>query len=69
MAMLGDSSKPGTDLQFQVSCVLLLVGIMVISTILGSLSSMLHSLDSMKNAKAEQLDAINGYLAFRKVDD
>ena len=30
---------------------------------------MLNSLDTMNNAKMEQMDAINGYLAFRKVDN
>ena len=38
---------------------------MVFSTILGALASMLHSMDTMNNAQADQLNAIQGYLAFR----
>jgi hypothetical protein len=51
LAMLGDNAKPGTNTQFLVASVFLIVGIGVFSTIIGSLSIMLTSMDAMNNAK------------------
>jgi len=66
--MLGNDAKPKSDAQFGLGSAMLLVGIGVFSSIVGSLSSVLTSLDAMNNARGEQLNSINGYLSFRKVD-
>lgn len=68
MAMLGDNALPSSNGQFLVCIFMSFLGIAVFSTIIGSLSSMLSSLDSAKNAKTEQMGAINGYLRSRRVD-
>lgn len=66
--MLGDDAEPTSNGQFIVCIAMSLLGIMVFSTIIGSLSSMLSSLDSMHIAKQEQMSAINDYLRSRRVD-
>jgi CRP-like cAMP-binding protein len=45
-----------------------MVGIVVFSTIIGALSALLSSMDKLGEAKQEQLDSINQYMAFRRVN-
>jgi len=68
LMLLGNDSRPKTDNQFILCIVMLVFGILVFSIIIGSLSSMLTTLDAQANAKNEQLDNINKFLSNRKVD-
>jgi CRP-like cAMP-binding protein len=68
MAMLGDNSAPASNTQFVFSIFMSMIGIVVFSTIIGALSALLSSMDKLGEAKQEQLDSINQYMAFRRVD-
>jgi potassium voltage-gated channel Eag-related subfamily H protein 7 len=68
MAMLGDNADPETNGQLTFSIVMSMVGIVVFSTVIGSLSAVLSSLDSAAAAKQDQLDSVNAFLTFRKVN-
>jgi Ca2+-binding EF-hand superfamily protein len=69
MAMLGDNASPETNPQFIFAVVMSLIGIIVFSTVIGSLSAVLSNLDSAAAAKQDQLDSVNAYLSYRKVSN
>jgi hypothetical protein len=68
LAMLGDNAQPETNTQLLFSCFMSMIGIVVFSTVIGSLSAVLSNLDSGAAAKQEQLDSVNAYLSFRRVN-
>jgi voltage-gated potassium channel len=68
LAMLGDNAEPETNSQLMFSCFMSMIGIVVFSTVIGSLSAVLSNLDSGAAAKQEQLDSVNAYLSFRRVN-
>jgi Ca2+-binding EF-hand superfamily protein/CRP-like cAMP-binding protein len=68
LAMLGDNAAPDSNIQFMFSIFMSMVGIVVFSTIIGALSALLSSMDKLGEAKQEQLDSINQYMAFRRVN-
>jgi hypothetical protein len=68
MAMLGDNANPETNAQLSLCIMMSMVGIVVFSTVIGSLSAVLSNLDSAAAAKQEQLDTVNAYLSYRKVN-
>jgi hypothetical protein len=69
MAMLGDNAAPETNAQFVFAVVMSLIGIIVFSTVIGSLSAVLSNLDSAAATKQDQLDSVNAYLSYRKVSN
>ena len=68
MAMLGENANPESNMQFMFSIAMSMIGIVVFSTIIGALSALLSSMDKLGEAKQEQLDSINQYMAFRRVN-
>jgi CRP-like cAMP-binding protein len=69
LSMLGDNPYPRSNQQYVFSFSMSVLGIMIFSSIIGSLSSMMQSMDSLANTKKDQLDAIISYLRFRKVSN
>merc|ERR1711988_534015 len=68
MTMLGENAHPESNMQFSFSIFMSMIGIVVFSTIIGALSALLSSMDKLGEAKQEQLDSINQYMAFRRVN-
>jgi hypothetical protein len=68
LAMLGENAQPETNTQLMFSSFMSMIGIVVFSTVIGSLSAVLSNLDSGAAAKQEQLDSVNAYLSFRRVN-
>jgi hypothetical protein len=68
MAMLGDNAGPESNNQLMFSISMSMIGIVVFSTVIGSLSAVLSNLDSAAAAKQDQLDSVNSYLSYRKID-
>jgi CRP-like cAMP-binding protein len=68
LAMLGDNAQPETKAQLLFSIFMSMIGIVVFSTVIGSLSAVLSNLDSGAAAKQDQLDSVNAYLSFRRVN-
>jgi CRP-like cAMP-binding protein len=68
LSMLGDNAYPGANEQYAFTILMSILGIAIFSSIIGSLSSMMTSMDAIANSRKEQLDAIRGFLHFRKVD-
>jgi hypothetical protein len=68
MAMLGDNASPETNTQMMFSIFMSMIGIVVFSTVIGSLSAVLSNLDTGAAAKQDQLDSVNAYLTFRRVN-
>jgi potassium voltage-gated channel Eag-related subfamily H protein 7 len=68
LAMLGDNPFPQSNRQFIFTIFALSFGLLTFSCIIGSLASMLTSMDALANNKKDQLDAIQSYLRYRRVD-
>jgi hypothetical protein len=66
--MLGDNPFPQSNRQYIFTIFALSFGLLTFSCIIGSLASMLTSMDALANNKKDQLDAIQSYLRFRRVD-
>ena len=70
MGMLGGGPAlaPTTNDQIVFAACLALIGLGVVSTVIGALSAIITSMDSLESAKHTQLDSIKSYLRFRSVD-
>jgi CRP-like cAMP-binding protein len=68
LAMLGDNAHPSSNGQYAFCIFASSFGLLAFSCIIGSLASVLTSMDALANNKKDQLDAIQSYLRYRRVD-
>ena len=67
LVVIGNSVEPTNRIEYMFSLITTLVGMLVFAVIIGSSSSLITSLDSEGEARLEQMNAINQYMAFRGV--
>jgi hypothetical protein len=68
LSMLGDNAYAASNQQYAFTIMMSILGVAIFSSIIGSLSSMMTSMDAIANSRKDQLDAIRIFLRFRKVD-
>jgi CRP-like cAMP-binding protein len=68
MVMLGGDALPRTNKQYVFAVAVALVGMVVFSTIIGSLSAVITEMDALSSARQDQLDAINSFMESRRID-
>jgi hypothetical protein len=67
MAMLGDNTTPSSDEQLTFASVLAVVGLGVMSTVIGALSAVITNMDALESAKLTHVDSIKSYLRYHSV--
>jgi len=67
MVLVGNDPMPTTVWQTAISAFGTILGIIVMSGIIGSATSLVASLDSYAEEKKDQMDSIRQYLAYRRV--
>jgi hypothetical protein len=58
---------PATELEAYFTAVVLLLGVVMIALVVSSATSTLSNLDAAAESRRRELDAINGYLRFKRV--
>jgi hypothetical protein len=67
MAMLGDNTDPVTEDQTAFASVLAVIGLGIVSTVIGALSAIITTMDALEIAKDTHLNSIKSYLRFQSV--
>eukprot|EP00937_MAST-01D_sp_MAST-1D-sp2_P000608 g608.t1 len=67
LALLGSDTIPQSNTELWFTNGMLLLGVVVFASIVGSASSLLSSLDAYAEAKKTQMDSVKQYLRYRRV--